>query len=137
MRLALAAVVVAVAATACGGEREIPESWVAAERDFAFWMQWDRSGEEITGTGVAIGLSCNDSRPAECVADELPFGFRGTITGERIQLWFASDGEVETTGHPPRRDGHGRRGEPGVAGTPRRAAPSATPRLAERLRSCR
>jgi len=76
-----------VSLTSCGGNDSAPDSWVAAEKEYAIFLRWDRSGKELTGRGVGVAVGCDDSSPPRCtVQDEEPFTFRGTLDGERVRL---------------------------------------------------
>jgi hypothetical protein len=86
MRSAVAALVTAAVVSGCGGG-SVPDSWVGAEEEYAIFLRWERSGDELTGSGVGVGVACDDSSPPRCtVQDEEPFTFRGAINGERVTL---------------------------------------------------
>ena len=90
MRSAVAALVTAAVVSGCGGGG-VPDSWVGAEEEYAIFLRWERSGDELTGSGVGVGVACDDSSPPRCTAqDEEPFTFRGAINGERVTLGWSS-----------------------------------------------
>ena len=71
----------------CGGNGSVPDSWVAAEEEYAIFLRWERSGDELNGRGVAVAVGCDDSSPPRCtVQDEESFTFQGTLDGERVRL---------------------------------------------------
>ena len=81
------AVVTAALVAGCGGDASVPDTWVAAEEEYVVFLSWERSGDEVTGDGVGVGLGCDDSSPPNCtVQDEERFTFRGAINDDRVRL---------------------------------------------------
>jgi len=80
-------VIAFVSLAGCGGSGDVPDSWVAADKELAVFLRWDRSGDELSGTGVGVAADCDDSSPPRCaVQDEESFTFRGTLNGEQVTL---------------------------------------------------